>query len=188
MATQRQIAANRRNAKHSTGPRSETGKGISRRNAQSHGLTAHTLLLLDGKDHNQFSEMQQAVFDQFKPQTALEEYLVGALTATIWRLRRAAGFEAALLKWTKYDLQHPDTDPLDFTLDISHSLIGRTEEDAEDIEEDQKPQFFGRVLDAALTNDLFAKISRHESHLMRQIERVLDQLRRLKGEQPVAPS
>jgi hypothetical protein len=40
MATERQIAANRRNARNSTGPRSRAGKARTRRNAQTHGLTA----------------------------------------------------------------------------------------------------------------------------------------------------
>jgi hypothetical protein len=40
MATERQIAANRRNAGKSTGPRSRAGKKRSRHNAYSHGLTA----------------------------------------------------------------------------------------------------------------------------------------------------
>ena len=40
MATDRQIAANRRNARKSTGPRSATGKQRSRRNAYRHGLSA----------------------------------------------------------------------------------------------------------------------------------------------------
>lgn len=38
MASERQIAANRRNAKKSSGPRSATGKARSRRNALRHGL------------------------------------------------------------------------------------------------------------------------------------------------------
>ena len=38
MASDRQIAANRRNAKKSTGPRSEAGRKASRRNARRHGL------------------------------------------------------------------------------------------------------------------------------------------------------
>jgi hypothetical protein len=40
MATQRQIAANRRNAGKSTGPRSRAGKTRVRHNAYRHGLTA----------------------------------------------------------------------------------------------------------------------------------------------------
>jgi hypothetical protein len=39
MASERQIAANRRNAKKSTGPRSAGGKARSRRNALRHGLS-----------------------------------------------------------------------------------------------------------------------------------------------------
>ena len=39
MATERQIAANRANAKRSTGPKSAAGKMVSSRNAYRHGLT-----------------------------------------------------------------------------------------------------------------------------------------------------
>ena len=39
MATERQIAANRRNARNSTGPRSTAGKTRTARNAYRHGLT-----------------------------------------------------------------------------------------------------------------------------------------------------
>ena len=39
MASDRQIAANRRNARKSTGPRSGAGKKRARRNAYRHGLT-----------------------------------------------------------------------------------------------------------------------------------------------------
>jgi hypothetical protein len=39
MASERQIAANRRNAKKSSGPRSADGKARSRRNALCHGLS-----------------------------------------------------------------------------------------------------------------------------------------------------
>ena len=39
MATQKQIEANRRNARNSTGPRSASGKKRASRNAFSHGLS-----------------------------------------------------------------------------------------------------------------------------------------------------
>ena len=38
-ATQKQIDANRRNAQHSTGPKTEAGKGRASLNAWRHGLT-----------------------------------------------------------------------------------------------------------------------------------------------------
>ena len=44
MTSQRKIAANRRNARRSTGPRTLTGKARSSRNALRHGLTIKTTL------------------------------------------------------------------------------------------------------------------------------------------------
>ena len=40
MATEKQILANRKNARSSTGPRSTTGKARSRMNARRHGLAS----------------------------------------------------------------------------------------------------------------------------------------------------
>jgi hypothetical protein len=45
MASDRQIAANRANARRSTGPKTNAGKALSRMNALRHGLTAHKLLV-----------------------------------------------------------------------------------------------------------------------------------------------
>jgi hypothetical protein len=45
MATGSQIAANRKNATKSTGPRTEEGKQRSRQNAFRHGLTAETVIV-----------------------------------------------------------------------------------------------------------------------------------------------
>ena len=45
MATVRQVAANRRNAQKSTGPRTDEGKNQSRRNALKHGLSGAGVVL-----------------------------------------------------------------------------------------------------------------------------------------------
>ena len=48
MATERQIAANRRNAARSTGPRSELGKSVSRGNATKHGMAGASAMVGPG--------------------------------------------------------------------------------------------------------------------------------------------
>ena len=46
MASNKQLEANRTNAKNSTGPRSQAGKARSSLNSRKHGLTAKTLIIV----------------------------------------------------------------------------------------------------------------------------------------------
>ena len=97
MTTERQITANRANAKLSTGPRTEAGKAVSRCNALKHGLTAPRILL-DGEDPNEFEDLRQALCDKFRPEDTEEELLVDSFVGLLWRLRRVPEFEAMLLR------------------------------------------------------------------------------------------
>src|SRR5438270_12504880 len=49
-----QIAANRRNAKLSTGPRSDQGKAVSRLNGVTHGMACKLPVVLPGEDPEEF--------------------------------------------------------------------------------------------------------------------------------------
>jgi len=57
MTSLRQIEANRRNALRSTGPKTETGKQHSSKNAVRHGLTAEIVIesLEDPEDYKAFA-------------------------------------------------------------------------------------------------------------------------------------
>ena len=97
MTSFRQIDANRRNARKSTGPITEEGKHRSRRNAVRHGLTAETVIevLEDPEDYKAFELSVTADFDA---QTAVERELVLRLASLLWRLRRATAIETGLLQ------------------------------------------------------------------------------------------
>jgi hypothetical protein len=97
MSSFRQIEANRRNARLSTGPVTEEGKGKSRQNAVRHGLTAETVItaLEDAEDYAAF---EMAVTADYEAQSAVERELVLRLASLLWRLRRATTIETGLFK------------------------------------------------------------------------------------------
>jgi len=97
MTSLRQLETNRQNAQRSTGPRTEEGKEVSRRNALRHGLTAETVIeiLEDPEDYKAFEANITADYDA---QTAVERELVLRLASLLWRIRRATGIETDLLR------------------------------------------------------------------------------------------
>src|SRR6266699_2438003 len=97
MSSLRQIEANRRNARLSTGPVTEEGKRRSRQNALRHGLTAETVIdaLEDAEDYAAF---EMAVTADYDAQSAVERELVLRLASLLWRLRRATAIETGLFE------------------------------------------------------------------------------------------
>jgi hypothetical protein len=97
MTSYRQIEASRRNALKSTGPKTETGKQVSRRNAVRHGLTAETVLsaLEDAEEYKAF---EAAITADYDAQSAVERELVLRLASILWRLRRATTMETGLFE------------------------------------------------------------------------------------------
>jgi hypothetical protein len=106
MATEKQILANQQNAEHSTGPRTDSGKRRSRRNAIRHGLTAETVIdtLEEAADYRAF---ERAIKSDYSPQTAIEGQLVSRLASLLWRLRRAVIIESGLLNMQAQTIQSP---------------------------------------------------------------------------------
>ena len=96
MATQRQIEANRRNARESTEPKSAAGKAASSANALSHGLTAAGDVLLADESADAFEARQRDVLADLAPQDALQAVLARRIVQLLWRLDRAARLEAEL--------------------------------------------------------------------------------------------
>src|SRR5215212_7252872 len=119
MTTFKQIEANRRNARRSTGPVTEEGKLQSRQNAVRHGLTAETVIgaLEDAEDYRAF---EAAVIADYDAQSTLERELVLRLASLLWRIRRATTMETGL-----FDIQAKQL--LDFRrkCDAQQGLIRR---------------------------------------------------------------
>ncbi len=89
MATEAQIAANRRNAEKSTGPRTADGKAVVAQNAVQHGLLAREGVLR-GEDAEEFERHREMLLEQLNPVGALEGILATRIVDLTWRLQRAA--------------------------------------------------------------------------------------------------
>jgi hypothetical protein len=89
-------AINRANSRHSTGPRTDSGKQRSSLNALRHGLTAASAVL-PSEDRAAYDAHRHGFFDEYKPATPTESQLVIEIADTAWRINRIPSLEAALL-------------------------------------------------------------------------------------------
>jgi hypothetical protein len=87
----RRLAANRRNARHSTGPRTRAGKRNSAMNRLRHGLYVTSLgpsLRSLGEDPAEFERLVERMLEEWKPATATGERLVRQLACLMWKYER----------------------------------------------------------------------------------------------------
>ena len=103
MASEAQIAANRRNALRSTGPRTEEGKARVAQNGLKHGLCSSRVLLPD-EDAAEFEALVADLAARFRPAGEVELALLREYAAALWRLDRIPALEAALLRSADGDL------------------------------------------------------------------------------------
>ncbi len=88
MSTPSQIAANRANAKHSSGPTTETGKAASSINNFRHGL-AGAFMVLQWEEQEEFDHLFEALRAEHQPATPTEALLVESMAQCYWLRQRA---------------------------------------------------------------------------------------------------
>jgi hypothetical protein len=96
MPTPAQLAANRRNAKKSTGPKTADGKAAASRNALRHGLTARQIVCYDERE-SVYVAFHATMRENLAPADEVEEQLVERIILCSWRLRRIARAERGLI-------------------------------------------------------------------------------------------
>jgi len=93
------LAANRANAKHSTGPKTSEGKETSKFNAVKHGLTARyfpALIHAGSAEWELFETVRTDLYDFYQPADPLEELLVEKIIIEYVRYRRLVEREQVL--------------------------------------------------------------------------------------------
>jgi hypothetical protein len=195
MSSDKQIAANRLNAKNSTGPRTEHGKRRSRRNALRHGLTAETVIdtLENAADYD---ALAAAINADYRPRTNFELELVARLVSLLWRLRRAVAIESGLMDIQAKSLRkrramndlHYNKNSLSLFYTLTPTLAPKAiDSDQLDLDlsntERNTERLSGRTLKsdiahsfirgACLDNDVFERLGRHETRLWRQLVQII---------------
>lgn len=167
MASERQLAANRTNARLSTGPRTPQGKARSSLNALTHGLTAQTVILED-EDPEEFERFREELIAYFQPGSLFEGELVDRIVGILWRMRRIPKFEAYVIEArrdeisykTGYDPRMKRVREGDFGILTGYAFI-----------QDSQNQ------------NALGKLSRHEAALMNQLKQTLQLLQKIQSQQ-----
>jgi hypothetical protein len=107
MTTKKQAAANRRNAKKSTGPKTPEGKARSAQNRITHGLLSRQVLLRE-EDPDRFREVCGQLWTELRPLGELETYLAARIVSGIWRMNRVVRIEAQLFNEAPLRAVDPD--------------------------------------------------------------------------------
>ena len=88
MSTQKQIKANRKNSKKSTGPKTAEGKAKVSKNAVKHGLFAEEAVIT-GENPADYEAYLDSFLSEMKPVGAVETMLAERFVSLAWRLMRA---------------------------------------------------------------------------------------------------
>jgi hypothetical protein len=92
MISEKQLAANRRNAQRSTGPRTEDGKKIAALNARRHNLTGQVTAMTDA-DRIMHDAFSASIVESLAPEGAMEIQLAQRIATDSWRLNRLSAIE-----------------------------------------------------------------------------------------------
>jgi hypothetical protein len=178
--SKKQLTANRRNAKKSTGPKTPEGKTISSRNAIKHGLDTHDIIINTPairEDKAEYELLLSSLINELQPEGLFQQYLVRKIANCLWRSRRAVIAETARIN---HQLKGIDDD-------LRWAALLKSPPDDDDESPDNsetpenEPQNRSDMIGMRSIPDLHASfnILRYEMRLDRQLSRAYRLLRLL---------
>ncbi len=105
MISEKQLEANRKNALHSTGPRTAEGKAIVSGNALRHGFRSQRIVI-DGECADEYNDFRNELIARLAPADILETMLADCAVAGFWRLCRAGRMETEMLEMMQSSDRH----------------------------------------------------------------------------------
>src|SRR5258706_12572982 len=112
MVSEQKLAANRRNAQKSTGPRTLSGKAIASRNAIKHGLCSSQPLITN-ENEAAYSAFVDRWLDELRPCGARQEGAAEQNILAAWQIRRVPGLRAGLIcPEMEHNAKHGSSHPM----------------------------------------------------------------------------
>ena len=124
MSTSAQIAANKVNAKLSTGPRTAEGKARSAQNSLQHGLYSNRFLVR-ADEEIEFNEFYAAYVEDLQPRGAVEHTLFDELVHAAWNMRRIRRIETEFRQGLRHHIVRYPSHFFDGTVEHIHAAFKR---------------------------------------------------------------
>jgi hypothetical protein len=199
MTTRKQIEANRRNSRRSTGPKTRAGKAESKKNATKHGLLAEEVIVRE-EDPIEFAGVLENLVDELQPQGPLEEQLIERVAACMWRLRRLYRVEVEIFNYERLtiELNHASEEVAKYEVSdrvwelrggIPVNVTDEKRHDRATTQLDKARRLVqgeAGTLGAAFRSDTenigaISKLSRYEAAIERSLYRALHELQRVQA-------
>jgi hypothetical protein len=173
--SKKQLFANRKNARQSTGPKTRCGKRISARNSTKHGLYSTAIIINSPhlkEDPNEYTKLINSLFSELKPKGMFQKQLVIRIANCLWRSKRAILAETAEI----------NTSIANMDLDQMRGMYENDFDDCDNPEQALTDYLNNRVATRVVPKtELAVKITRYEMRLDRQLSRAYTLLRHLQA-------
>jgi hypothetical protein len=180
--TGKQLAANRANATHSTGPRTPEGKARAAQNSTTHGL-AGAFAILRLEDRDELDRYLADALDFYRPATGEESHAVERIAVCKLAIVRAARLEAGLFT-TGLNTALNDDNITPF--EALHPEFARDTRQASDqIRNYAMAQGFRRMTE---NSSSWTLLMRYQAQAERQYRRAIENIERLQRPRPTSPN
>ena len=171
----KQLAANRANATHSTGPTTPEGKARSAQNSRQHGFTASTFAVVRLEELQEVAHLRADLLSVYQPVNSQELFAIERIALAQQALLRAARLEAGLFTTCLNEALDPSGRPL---LPMTTELTADIEITRAQNRNYALGEGFHRMAKAAPSWSLFL---RYQAQAERHYRRAIEEFGRLKA-------
>ena len=180
--SEKQRAANRANATHSTGPRTPEGKARSAQNARKHGFTASTFAIVRLEELDEIAHLKADLIDVYQPINSQELFAIERIALAQQALLRAARLESGMFTTALDEAVAGDGEPL---ILLSQELTGDIEITREQNRNYCLAEGFHRM---ARKSNCWSLLLRYQAQSERMYRRAIEEFERLKKLRPDLPN